>query len=611
MQHAAIYARVSTDDQVKGFSIETQVAACQAYARNHGLEVWRSHVFVDGGITGTILERPALTAMREVVRTGVVQAVIVYDLDRLSRVLWHQCMLIEGWQKDGVSFHTVGQKIEDTPEGRVLRQVMGSFAEMEHTKTRERSLRGIRKRVESGFPHAAAAPYGYHWKKLPQASTLEVDETEAEVVRQIFRWGMEGRPSRAIARQLTQQRVLTRWGTLGVRKTVTDPWTWATTRVSHMLKFEGYLGRLYAGRERMVNGKRVKQPREAWVPITIPAIIDQDTFDAVGERLIQNRLRSRRNRKHEYLLSAYTLRCGLCGGGMTGSIHPRQRTPARVSYVCSSHRRAFDGTHGSVHVLGDVIESRVWAFVAHLLDHPKSIDEAIALAQQGGAEQRMEAQQRIDRLDEEMVRKDREDGRLVEAYQGGAMTVEELKQHRQRLAVEQRALREAHGAAQEALAQLGAPPPEPYALEAYMACVRTNLQTGSVDEKRMVIEKLGLVFTWTPGQRLSVRGDVPSHTLGQRCTWQDEVDDWPNPRAVVRDRIQAMFAQGKTYHEIIDLLRADGTPTCKGYGQWGTGTLYRLRQEARALSAVVPSAAPLDAGLGCGVNNQVQRSFQF
>ena len=92
-------------------------------------------------------------------------------------------MLIEGWQKDGVLFHTVGQKIEDTPEGRVLRQVMGSFAEMEHTKTRERSLRGIRKRVESGFPHATTAPYGYCWKKLAKASTLEVDDNESEVVQ--------------------------------------------------------------------------------------------------------------------------------------------------------------------------------------------------------------------------------------------------------------------------------------------------------------------------------------------------------------------------------------------------------------------------------------------
>jgi len=102
--HAAIYARVSTDDQVQGTSLESQVEACHAYARSHGLVVWQSHVFVDGGVSGTLLERPALDAMREVVRTRAVQAIIVYALDRLSRVLWHQSMLIDEWKKLGCTF---------------------------------------------------------------------------------------------------------------------------------------------------------------------------------------------------------------------------------------------------------------------------------------------------------------------------------------------------------------------------------------------------------------------------------------------------------------------------------------------------------------------------
>ena len=66
----------------------------------------------------------------------------------------------------------------------------------------------------------------------------------------------------------------------------------------------------------------------------------------------------------------------------------------------------------------------------------------------------------------------------------------------------------------------------------------------------MVIEKLGLIFTWTPGQRILVTGEVPSHTLDQRCLWQDELGDWPDPRVLVRKRIMTMFAQGKTYKRL-------------------------------------------------------------
>lgn len=581
--HAAIYARVSTDDQLKGFSIETQVGACQAYANDHQMIVWQSHVFVDRGITGTILERPALTAMREVIRTGAVRAVIVYDLDRLSRVLWHQCMLIEGWQKDGVPFHTVGQKIEDTPEGRMLRHVMGSFAEMEHAKIRERSLRGQRKRIASGFPHATTAPYGFRWKKLEKASTLEIDDTEAEVVRQIFRWTIQGLPMMTIARKLTQQRVLTRWGTQGKQKPVASPWTWGTSRIRSMLNFAGYLGRLYAGQERRINGKRVKQPRELWIEIHVPPIIDQETFDAAKAQLTKNRIRSRRNRKHDYLLSPYNFRCGVCGAGMTACMAQHQNIPPTSWYKCSRRSRwGSEVTHGKSQVHGKLVEPRVWEFVEHLLDDPKSIQEAIVLAQAGGAEQRMEAQRCLDRFEQEIFRKDREDLRLVEAYQGGAMTVEELKLHRQQLATDKHALIDERWKAQEALDGLGALPPEPYELDAYVACVRKKLKTGSIAEKRMVIEDLGLIFIWTPGQRILVIGEVPSHTLGQRCTWQDELGDWQSPRAVVLERIQAMFAQGMTFRRIIDILNADGTPTLKGYGRWSHGSLHHLRYNVLA-----------------------------
>ena len=126
--HAAIYARVSSEDQVQGTSLDSQIEACHAYARSNGLVVWQSHVFVDGGVSGTLLDRPALDAMRAMVRNQAVQAIIVYALDRLSRVLWHQSMLIDEWDKAGVHFHTVREKIEDTPEGQLMRQVVGSFA---------------------------------------------------------------------------------------------------------------------------------------------------------------------------------------------------------------------------------------------------------------------------------------------------------------------------------------------------------------------------------------------------------------------------------------------------------------------------------------------------
>jgi site-specific DNA recombinase len=68
-RYAEIYARVSTEDQSMGFSIPTQIEACQQLATREGYLVRESHVLIDGGISGTILDRPRARRLRELVQT--------------------------------------------------------------------------------------------------------------------------------------------------------------------------------------------------------------------------------------------------------------------------------------------------------------------------------------------------------------------------------------------------------------------------------------------------------------------------------------------------------------------------------------------------------------
>jgi site-specific DNA recombinase len=87
---AAIYARVSTEDQGKGFSIPTQIEACQKLAVREGYTVPESHVLVDEGLSGTTMDRPGLRQVRDLVNAYAITGVIVIDPDRLSRNLGHQ-----------------------------------------------------------------------------------------------------------------------------------------------------------------------------------------------------------------------------------------------------------------------------------------------------------------------------------------------------------------------------------------------------------------------------------------------------------------------------------------------------------------------------------------
>jgi site-specific DNA recombinase len=94
-RYAALYVRVSTEDQGKGFSIPTQLEACQKLAEREGYIVPDTHILVDEGISGTTMERPGLRRLRELVTDKAIAAAIIYDSDRLSRKLRHQLLLTE------------------------------------------------------------------------------------------------------------------------------------------------------------------------------------------------------------------------------------------------------------------------------------------------------------------------------------------------------------------------------------------------------------------------------------------------------------------------------------------------------------------------------------
>src|SRR6266850_213039 len=110
--YAAIYARVSTEDQGKGFSIPTQIEACQKLAEREGYTVPEAYVLIDEGISGTTMDRPGLRRLRELVQTQALAAAIVYDPDRLSRNLGHQLLLAEEFERANVQMLIVSHPLE-------------------------------------------------------------------------------------------------------------------------------------------------------------------------------------------------------------------------------------------------------------------------------------------------------------------------------------------------------------------------------------------------------------------------------------------------------------------------------------------------------------------
>src|SRR5262249_28288707 len=150
--------------------------------------------------------------IRDLVRQRLVHAVIVYDLDRLSRKLAHQLLLSEEFEQAGVALRIVtmpdGAK---TPEAQLLANVRGVIAEYERAKILERTERGRRGRAKEGFVPGGVVPLGYTYVRLgTKGAHYVINQEEASLVQRIFQMYVhDGFSINAIAQQLTMERVPT------------------------------------------------------------------------------------------------------------------------------------------------------------------------------------------------------------------------------------------------------------------------------------------------------------------------------------------------------------------------------------------------------------------
>jgi site-specific DNA recombinase len=315
---AAIYTRVSTEDQADGYSLLSQLEACQKLAAQHGYTVPEHYIFQED-FTGKILDRPRLPHLREVVRTRAVQAVIIYDADRLARRFALQVILEEEMDQAGVKLLYVNHTRDDSPEGRAMGYMRGVFAEIEREKIMERTQRGRLYRARAGQVWGGEVKPGYRTVREPHRASWEIDEEEAALVQRIFQMALEGMSEWAIAGQLTREHIPTCRDRRGSGPKRRGVGVWTPSTVHRILRYEGYTGRWYFGKYRRVSHtQRVRCDRADWIEVPIPAIIDAATFQAVQRQLATNKTTSRRNRKYDYLLTGRHLRCGRCGRAMSG-----------------------------------------------------------------------------------------------------------------------------------------------------------------------------------------------------------------------------------------------------------------------------------------------------
>ena len=406
MPTAAIYARVSTDRQAEqGYSIETQIAACEKYAADLGAATVTQ--FVDDGYSGAYLDRPRLDALRDALRAKIYDVVIVYTPDRLARRLSHQLLLTEEIEKSGAVLHFVQSEYKSTPEGQLFFQMQGAFSEYEREKIKERTMRGKRGKLKSGKPISDHGVYGYSWDE--QAKDYIVNEPQAAIVRQIFDMYISGDfgGTDALAVKLNEIGIPSPGGK-----------KWLGSNVCRLLKKSMYSGEYYAYKEyskKIDAHKRTSttRPESEWIPMQCPAIVSRETFDAAQRLLDANKKRRKRKIETKQYLLQGVMKCARCGASIV-----IRRPASGAYYTCfNTVRVGNDNKCHARYAKTDIVDAAFWDTLKQICKTPKKLAAYIKATDK--------AAPRVDdtqKLKERLAKIDAEKAAIVEWYTSGFLT---------------------------------------------------------------------------------------------------------------------------------------------------------------------------------------------
>ncbi len=183
----AVYTRKSTEEglDMEFNSLDAQREAGEAYVLSQRHEGWTmvSDYYDDGGFSGGSMERPALKRLMKDIEAGLIDVVVVYKVDRLSRSLMDFAKLVETFDKHNVSFVSVTQQFNTTTSmGRLTLNILLSFAQFEREVIGERIRDKFAASKRKGMWMGGPPPLGYD----VVGRKLIVNETEAKQVRYIF-----------------------------------------------------------------------------------------------------------------------------------------------------------------------------------------------------------------------------------------------------------------------------------------------------------------------------------------------------------------------------------------------------------------------------------------
>ncbi len=491
-KRAVALARVSTRDQARGTSLESQLEKCKEYAANNGFLVTEE---LQDAISGTtpIAERPAGRRLYNLIDSHAVEAVILFTNDRTARDDFsiEYLLLKERCYSNGIELHYADTGLDDNNiAGNIVGYIKSQVAAEERKKISERVTRGKRSLAERGKWPVGHVRYGFKRIGKTADAQMLIDDVDAIVVKRIFddfigRGGKKPLGTRAIAINLNRE---------GIPAPQRGPWT--PIKISNIVGCAAYTGRFnFAGIE---------------VPRPELRIVDDEVFAAAQDRIERNKRLSLRNRKREYLLAGHLVcHCGaaMCGGTVNVSSKKaysyyncsEAHTSARVEKLCNERA-----------VRVDLADQNVWAEIEKVLDET-SLQRGLNRMAQRKAAELAPKYDRLARIDVLLKQCDAAIARLISdfAREDNETLQAAAKIQARREATKREGLVKERDALCAELAQADFSPETQQRIKTTVAEVKGKVQDANHAKKRYIMDKLDV--------KLVLRNDESGRRIDGTC----------------------------------------------------------------------------------------------
>ena len=413
---AAIYARVSSEKQAeKDLSIASQIKELREYARKNDYDIYDE--FIDEAESALTDNRPAFQRMIALAKQKdkPFDIILVWKFSRFARSRHDSLTYKTLLKKRGISLISINEKIDDSPMGFVLEGMIELIDEFYSINLSQDTIRGLRENASRGF-YNGTPPFGYQLKKVKEGtaerSKLEINETQAPIIKSIFTMYLEGKGIKEIAKTLNSQ------GHKTNKKKA-----WYNSSISYILKNEVYMGTLLYGRRSRNN--RFNQKKDIIrVEDSHPAIIDKETFVKVQEltRLRRPEIQHPREVNSRYLLSGL-LYCGKCNHKMVGA---SAKSGRNFYYACSNYYKRGKQACDAKMINKEMLEKAIVEQIKKHIITEKNLQELLSIIKEEIEQNKKELKTQMKTIDKKLeILKTRRD-KLYDAIEGDILELKDI-----------------------------------------------------------------------------------------------------------------------------------------------------------------------------------------